>query len=573
MGLKLASTMAILFLFGLIYAVVFVIGVWFLPYNWIGLVLMIGITLLIVLFQYGISPLIIGWLYKIDWIPYEQYIAEYPHLGDAIQRVIAIQKIKPPRLGIVRDLNPNAFCYGWTKNSARLVITEGILHYLDDEEQTAVVSHELGHIVHNDFILMTVVFAIPLILLTIARWSYYAARFSGRGSGDKDDASKIALALIVIAVLSYVAYYIGYLVSFFVSRIREYYADQHSAEVTEDPNTLSTALVKIAYGLLVGGSAHDVKERNRSKVRALRGLGIFDPKKAQYFATQGIGPSGEYSKDAIQAAAGWDLYNPWARYFQLFSTHPLPAKRIIRLNEQCEIYGKTAEIDFSGARKIKEEQVGKSMMGEFLTDVFIKSLPTIIFIVLAVLSIVWLFAFFGWFSIGGLATLSNLTLMWATGLFVMGIGVILRTSFMYRKGFEPATVLDLVTHINVSPVRPIPAIIEGKIIGKGIPGYWFSDDLYFQDSTGLMYIDYRFGLSIVDFFWAITKVPGLIGQQVRIKGWYRRGPNPYLQVDTIESESGRRFRNYSKHMTYILAVVFFIISVLLFYYWFTAFFL
>ena len=132
MGLKLASTMAILFLFGIIYAVVFVIGVWFLPYNWIGLVIMVGITVLIVLFQYGISPLIIGWIYKIDWIPYEQYIAQYPHLGDAIQKVIAIQGIKAPRLGIIRDLNPNAFCYGWTKNSARLVITEGILHYLDD---------------------------------------------------------------------------------------------------------------------------------------------------------------------------------------------------------------------------------------------------------------------------------------------------------------------------------------------------------------------------------------------------------------------------------------------------------
>ena len=162
--------------------------------------------------------------------------------------------------------------------------------------------------------------------------------------------------------------------------------------------------------------------------------------------------------------------------------------------------------------------------------------------------------------------------MWATGFFVMGIGSLFRTAFMYRKGFEPATSLDLKTVINVSPVRPIPAIIEGKIIGKGVPGYWLSDDLYFQDDTGLLLIDYRFGLRIVDFFWAITKVNRLIGQRVRIKGWYRRGPAPYLQIDTLETEAGKRHRNYSKHMTYILAVVFFIISALIFYYWFTTFF-
>jgi len=530
---------------------------------------MVGFTIMIVLLQYGISPLIVGWLYRITWIPYEQYITQYPHLGDAINKVVAMQKIKPPRLGIIQnELNPTAFTYGWTKNSARLVITDGILHYLDEREQTAVVAHELGHIVHNDFILMTVVFAIPLILLTIARWSYYAIRFSGVRSGSRDKANYLPLILIVVAVVSYLSYYIGYLVSLVVSRIREYYADQHSAEVTEDPNTLSTALVKIAYGLLVGGSEAEAKERNKSRVRALRGLGIFDPKKAHHFAMLGVGASGQYSNEAIEAAAGWDLFNPWAKYFQIFSTHPLPAKRIQRLNEQCEIYGKSVEIDFSQARKIKEEQVGKSMIGEFLTDVFIKSLPSIVFYVLIVLSAIWLFATIGWLNIGPLATVSNLILMWATGFFVMGIAAIMRTSYMYRKGFEPATVLDLVTQINVSPVRPIPAIIEGTIVGRGIPGYYFSEDLYFQDNTGLLYIDYRFGLRIVDFFWAITKVNRLIGQRVRIKGWYRRGPGPYLQIDTLETETGRRFRNYSKHMTYILAVVFFIISAIIFYFWF-----
>ena len=570
MGLKLASTLAVMFLFALMYAVVFVIGVWFLPSNLLGLLLMIAFTVGIVLLQYGISPLIVRWIYRIDWIEYETFANKYPHLADAVDKVVAIREIKPPRIGIIHDLNPQAFTFGWSKNSARLVITDGILHYLDENEQRAVVAHELGHIVHNDFILMTVVFAIPLVLLTVARWSYYTARFSSfRSSKDDDAGSYIGLALIVVAVVSYISYYIGYLISLVVSRIREYFADQHAAELTENPNYLSTALVKIAYGLLANGTKAEIKEKQKSGVRALRGLGIFDPKKAKDVAVQTMDNNGKLSKYAVEAAAGWDLFNPWAKYFQIFSTHPLPAKRIQRLNEQCATYGVPIEYDFSEARKIKEQQVGKSMAGEFITDLFIKKLPTIIFIVLIAFSAVWILGFIGFLPLGTLTTINNIIFLWAIGFVVMGFCVIGRTSFMYRSGFEPNNVVELITIINVSPVRPRPSIIEGTIVGKGIAGYWLSEDLYFQDNTGLMYIDYRFGFRLMDFWWALSKADRLVGQKVKIQGWYRRGPNPYFQVDTIWTESGRRFRNYSKHMTYVSAGLFFIIGVFLFYLWFT----
>ncbi|NHJ23410.1 MAG: hypothetical protein EAX89_02470 [Candidatus Lokiarchaeota archaeon] len=573
MGLKLASSFAVLFLFGLIYAVVFTIGIWFLPNDLFGLFLMVAFTILIVLFQYGISPLIIRWIYRIDWITYEDFTFQFPHLADAVNKVVEYEGIRTPKMGIIHDLNPNAFTFGWTKNSARLVVTDGILHYLNKKEQKAVVAHELGHIVHSDFILMTVVFAIPLILLTIARWSYYAARFSGssRRSRDSDSGNYIGLALIAIAAISYIAYYIGYLVSLLISRIREYYADQHSAEITNNPNDLSTALIKIAYGLLVSGSTEEMHEKRKSPVRALRGLGIFEPNKSGLISTQTIiGLDGQISKKAVEAAAGWDLFNPWAKYFQLFSTHPLPAKRIQRLNKECEIYGVPVEYDLSGAKKIKEEQAGKSMLDEFLVDLTIKNLPWLIFFILLGLTIIQILGMVGLFSWQIPLFYSNFILFWALGFFAIGIGVIARAYFKYRTGFEFNNIVELVSNIKVSPIRTVPTIIEGRIVGRGIPGYYFSEDLFFQDSTGLMYIDYRYGLPFVDFFWAITKAKRLVGQNVRIKGWYRRGPNPYIQVDTIETESGRRFRNYAKHMAYIFSGLFFAIGMFLFYLWFTA---
>jgi heat shock protein HtpX len=116
-------------------------------------------------------------------------------------------------------------------------------------------------------------------------------------------------------------------------------------------------------------------------------------------------------------------------------------------------------------------------------------------------------------------------------------------------------------------MRAVPAIMEGKIVGRGIPGYYFSEDMYFQDETGLMYVDYRFGIGIVDLIFSLRTVKRIVGQRVRIKGWYRRGPSPYIQVDTIETELGRRHRNYAKHLRYFWAVLAFIIGLVCFYYW------
>ncbi|MHA2037623.1 MAG: zinc metalloprotease HtpX [Promethearchaeota archaeon] len=535
------------------------------PSSLFGLLIMVALTVGMILFQYGISPLIVGWLYRIDWIPYEEFATHYPHLADSLDKVVAYNGIKQPRLGIIHDLNPNAFTFGWSKNSARVVITDGILKYLNKKEQNAVFSHELGHVVHSDFIIMTIVFAIPLVLLTVARWAYYASWFSGRrSSSDSDAANVLRIALIAIAALSFISYYVGFLISLIVSRVREYYADEHSAEVLEDPNALSTGLVKIAYGLLVDGN---IKERNKSRVRALRGLGIFDPSAAKGLGIISVTTTGVLSMDAIQAAAAWDLFNPWAKYFQIKSTHPLPAKRIMRLNDQCEQYGVKPEIDFTIAKKLKEEQAGKSLWDQFLGDILMKSLPTLVFLALLGFTITWLFSLANIISVSFLNT-KNILLMWVIGFYLIGFASIIKTRFMYKSGFASYYVVDLVTNVKVSPIRTVPAILEGKIVGRGVPGYYFSEDMYFQDDTGLMYVDYRFGIGIADLIFSLGTVKRLVGQRVRIKGWYRRGPTPYIQVDTIESESGTRHRNYAKHFRYVWAALAFILGIACLYFWF-----
>ena len=56
---------------------------------------------------------------------------------------------------------------------------------------------------------------------------------------------------------------------------------------------------------------------------------------------------------------------------------------------------------------------------------------------------------------------------------------------------EPTTILEAMGDIYASPVRGRKISLEGQLVGRGIPGYIFSEDMLMQDKTGLIYVDYE----------------------------------------------------------------------------------
>ena len=149
-----------------------------------------------------------------------------------------------PRLAIIPDKNPNAFTYGSGRWNARIIVTEGIFRYLNENQIKAVYGHELGHIKNRDFIVMTTASTILQLLYVF----YIIGVMSQRtGGGSKKDEGSY---LVLIGIISYIFYWIGQYIILYLSRVREYYADQFSAEETKDPNSLAVALVRIAYGIL-----------------------------------------------------------------------------------------------------------------------------------------------------------------------------------------------------------------------------------------------------------------------------------------------------------------------------------
>ena len=473
--------------------------------------------------QFLISPwimdLTLRWFQGLHWVD----PGSLPEpLRAFMVRVAEKHQIPFPRVGIIEDGNPNAFTYGHTPKNARVVFTRGLMQMLSPEELNAVAGHELGHALHWDMLVMTAAMLVPTIFYLLYRLGISATRGS-RGSSS----SKGGGGLAAVAIVALICYYVSQYIVLFLSRVREYYADRFAGEATGDPNALARGLVKIAYGL---AGREEKKEQDResrtskSEVlaggdNAIKALGIFNPASARALAAVAIGTGAmKFSEENMLGAMQWDLWNPWAAWYELNSTHPLPAKRLQALGNQAAAYGQAPLVRFN----LKQPE---SYWDEFLVDILAYLAPLI-------LPVLYLLAS-GVRDLVAAGRPPSLSLL-AGLILALGLGFLIRVLFSYRGGEFPAMkVASLIKKVKVSAVRPVPASLKGRIIGRGVPGLIWSEDMVLQDETGFIFLDYRQPFALVELLFGLFRTPGIIGKEVRVKGWYRRSPMPYFEMLTL----------------------------------------
>ncbi|MBI5242720.1 MAG: M48 family metalloprotease [Elusimicrobia bacterium] len=506
----------------------------------------------------------LGWFHRFEWVAPERLAK---NLKPFLERLCIEARIPMPRCGIIDDGSPNAFTYGHTPSNARLVLTRGLAETLDEEELKAVAAHEVGHIVHWDMAVMTLAALVPAVLYLVYRFCMRMGRVksSGRGKGNP---------LPFIGLAAFLLYFVTEYVVLFLSRTREFYADRFSGEALRAPGRLASALVKIAYGLAgrrpssarpssqalreagEGGRREpkeDGEKKDASNLRrsegldesagliAARALGIFDSVSARGLVAASLiggapsagqsadgtargenglraGPvGGRLSRENITAAMQWDLWNPWAGFYELKSTHPLPAKRIEALGRQAESMGKEAFVRFDLKRP-------ESYWDEFLVDVLVIFLP-------------WLMALL---AAAGALYAPGMPPWYVCAAGMWAAGYLVRTRFSYPPGpAMEASAASLLKQVKVSAIRGIRVKLSGKIIGRGIPGYLFSEDLVMQDATGFLFLDYKQPMALFEWIFALGAAQRLVGQEVSVEGWYRRAPVPYLELRRVSDSQGR----------------------------------
>lgn len=505
----------------------------------LGLLISTGVTIVFNTLVFFLAPLIMDliqtWLYGTRWMALSEVQRYSPEAARVIREVCQQKNLSEPRLGIIEDDNPTAFTYGSLPNTARLVVSRGLFKYLDDDEVATVYAHELGHIVHWDFAVMT----LASTLVQIAYLLYVYIQEVADRLGDSETANKIKNSARATALMAYLFYLIGEYLLLYLSRTREYYADHFAAEVTGNPNALSRALVKIAYGILEEGQRNPQPSK---LIQGTRALGIADPKVATLTGTA-------YRVAAEPQKVGkiflWDMFNPWAWWMELSSTHPLTGKRVRALSTYAEQLGLDAEFEMALVMREGRNLNKQRLYGSFMLDVVI-------------LWADWLGLAIG-IAIGlsVLARSGNGIPLLSASLLGFGFGTLLKMVFMYPdfKRAPETDVLTLMSDPYASPLRGRAVQLTGEVIGRGNAGYRFGCDLKLQDPTGLMYLHYssRFG-PLGNWLFGMSQVDSFIRREVTVVGWFRRGLMPWVDFVRLDCDSKWTVHSYHRFWTLLLGL-------------------
>jgi len=323
------SIFAASFIFGLfLLAVIFLVQYFVVGFDlFTGVLLAIGGTLLFILFEYAVGPVIVSATTHLNYLK----PGENPWLENTVKELATQSDLTMPRLAIVPNNTPNAFTYGRTSTSATLAVHEGLLRNLNEEEVRGVIAHELGHIKHKDYIVMTILSALPLLAYWISQFALTAGWVSGGSSRRGKDQGNAGAVLIIIGVISFVVYILSFLAVMRLSRLREHFADAYSAYLTKNPRSLESALAKITYGLSIAPKA----------TAEARSFYIEDPQQAKQEVAQIMDKKDEYDLDhdgvldqrELELAMEKEAKSTWVQMNSLFATHPATFKRILLLRE------------------------------------------------------------------------------------------------------------------------------------------------------------------------------------------------------------------------------------------------
>ena len=310
--LRLRMILTSVIMFTIVYFLIMIVGAYLGITSW---KLYFGITLVISFIQYWFGPSLVKRSMNVR--PLSE--AEAPHIHQMVQELADAAGVPKPEIGLSEINIPNAFAYGRSSRSGHIAITRPILGLLDRDELKAVLGHEMGHIKHNDMIITAAVSLIPMICYYIAL-SFMFSGDSRNGGG------------IIIGILGYLFYLLGRVLVLFISRTREYYADEASVEYGNRPAALVSALYKLSYG------AARCSKETIDEVNTNRAFFINDVNNAKNDITDfqqiDFDGDGKISDEELRRLASADVkISPKSGIMEIFSTHPDSLKRVKRLAE------------------------------------------------------------------------------------------------------------------------------------------------------------------------------------------------------------------------------------------------
>jgi heat shock protein HtpX len=169
---------------------------------------------------------------------------QLPRLYAVMERLAAKANLPVPKLYVIPEEAPNAFATGRNPRHASVAVTQGLLELMDDEELEGVIAHELSHVRNYDILTTSIAATIAGAITYLAHMTQWGMIFGGYGGERDDDREGGGGAFAAIAMMI-LAPFAALMLQLFLSRTREYSADETGARMVGQPYGLISALQKL----------------------------------------------------------------------------------------------------------------------------------------------------------------------------------------------------------------------------------------------------------------------------------------------------------------------------------------
>ncbi len=167
---------------------------------------------------------------------------QVPRLYEVMERLAAKARLPMPKLYVIPEPAPNAFATGRNPQHASVAVTQGLLELMNDDELEGVIAHELSHVRNYDILTSSIAATIAGAITYLASMGRWAMLFGGFGRNRDDDREGGGLATLLMIFL---APFAALLLQLFLSRTREFSADETGARMVGQPYGLISALQKL----------------------------------------------------------------------------------------------------------------------------------------------------------------------------------------------------------------------------------------------------------------------------------------------------------------------------------------
>lgn len=513
-----------------------------------------------------VSPWLIDALLKLVYgfesLPLTQLASNNPEAAQVVQRFCRQRKIPLPTLSILPTNAPVALTYGNLPRTARIVVSQGLLTQLADNEIATIYAGQLGHIRNWDIILMS----LGLLVIQIPYTIYWLVAQGGEHFADfvaqKLPSYRRFLPAIVrgitgtLASISYGIYWLFRLPLLWLSRARVFYSDRVAVETTGNPNGLTRALLKIALGMT------EEIQHERKISGLLESFDLLLP--VGYRQALLFGSCSPHT--SFETVLQWDCTNPYRDWLSVSTSHPLLGERAAMLGRNAQFWKLDPELNLPPIAP--PVRTFGSWMSKLVNAP--KAFPLLQSAVFFGLLLGIILRGIFW-SIGQIGDRLNIwQVIWmhnarpfldACILVAFSLSLFLWIN-RYFPDIKPSTVRtepnlgESLSNPATLPPDSEPVQITGKLLGRHGLLNWLGQDLILQTSTGLVRLHFSSLLGpLGNILPKPTRPSHLVDQQVTVTGWFRRGVTPWIDIETLRSQGGKVTRaNYPLWLT-LLALV------------------